>query len=147
MSPELRIGDAERDAAVEALSEHFAAGRLSKDEFDERTTAAWTARTLGALAPLFADLPAPQAPASPVSTTLGVTRPGSTRSSTRAWRRRVGWFPIPPFPVIALLVVLGVAGVIPWFVVAIGAWLWFITRFRASRHRYWHQPWDRSLRQ
>ena len=34
--PELRIGDAEREAAVTALGEHYAAGRLTKDEYDER---------------------------------------------------------------------------------------------------------------
>ncbi len=31
MSGELRIGDTEREAAVAALSEHFAAGRLNKE--------------------------------------------------------------------------------------------------------------------
>ena len=34
--PELRIGDDEREAAVTALGEHYAAGRLTKDEYDER---------------------------------------------------------------------------------------------------------------
>ncbi len=55
---ELRIGDGERDAAVSALGEHYAQGRLTKDELDERTDAAWTARTAADLRPLFADLPA-----------------------------------------------------------------------------------------
>ena len=37
--PELRIGDAEREAAVTALGEHYAAGRLTKEEYDERADA------------------------------------------------------------------------------------------------------------
>ena len=56
--PQVRIGDAERDQAVTALGEHFVAGRLSKEELDERADAAWAARTSGDLAPLFRDLPA-----------------------------------------------------------------------------------------
>jgi Domain of unknown function (DUF1707) len=146
MSPELRIGDAERDAAVAALSEHFAAGRLSKDEFDERTTTAWTARTLGDVAPLFVDLPAPHPPAS-VSTTPALSRPGSARS-----RRLVGSFPLAPLLVIALVVLLlRLADQTPWFAFAIVVWLWCIGRFHASRHHPWrrsrHHCWHQSLRQ
>lgn len=54
---EQRIGDAERDAAVEALRDHHVAGRLTPEEFDERMSAALAARTRGDLEPLFADLP------------------------------------------------------------------------------------------
>jgi hypothetical protein len=56
-SPELRIGDREREAAVAALGEHYVAGRLTKEELDERTAGAWVARTNSELAPLFVDLP------------------------------------------------------------------------------------------
>lgn len=55
--PELRISDADRDAAVEVLGEHYLAGRLTKDEYDERAARAWAARTASQLRPLFADLP------------------------------------------------------------------------------------------
>ena len=37
--PELRIGDDDREAAVTALGEHYAAGRLTKEEYDERADA------------------------------------------------------------------------------------------------------------
>jgi hypothetical protein len=53
----MRIGDGEREAAVRALGEHYAAGRLDAAEYEERTTAAYAARTAADLAPLFADLP------------------------------------------------------------------------------------------
>ena len=55
--PNLRIGDAQRDAAVEVLRAHFAAGRLSVDEFDDRMGRALSATTAADLEPLFADLP------------------------------------------------------------------------------------------
>lgn len=54
---EPRIGDRERDAAVERLREHHAAGRLDLSEFTDRMTRALEARTESDLAPLFIDLP------------------------------------------------------------------------------------------
>lgn len=53
----LRIGTAEREQAVKALGEHFAQGRLEPDEFEERMTAAYAARTASELDRLFDDLP------------------------------------------------------------------------------------------
>ena len=52
--PEMRLSDADRDEAIVRLSEHYAAGRLDKDEFDERSDAVWTARTDADLAPVWA---------------------------------------------------------------------------------------------
>jgi hypothetical protein len=137
MNPELRIGDAEREAAVAALSEHYAAGRLSKDEFDERTAAALTAPTLSVLAPLFGDLPAPHGPGSTVSTTPATVRPRPGWSPSVSRRRR-GWYPIPILPVIVLLVTLRVAGLIPWIVLPIVAWL-CIGRFHRWHHHSRYQ--------
>ena len=66
----LRVSDADRDAVVSELSEHFQAGRLDQAEFDDRTGRALRARTESDLDPLLADLPRspaaqaePQAPA------------------------------------------------------------------------------------
>jgi TM2 domain-containing membrane protein YozV len=58
--PSLRIGNTEREAAVRELGEHYAAGRLDAAEYEERTSAAYAARTAEDLAPLFADLPREQ---------------------------------------------------------------------------------------
>jgi len=55
----IRIGDTERDQAVSDLGDHFAAGRLSREEFDERADQAMQARFSSDLAPLFVDLPEP----------------------------------------------------------------------------------------
>src|SRR5690349_11511815 len=54
---EQRVGNAERDAAVTALNEHWQAGRLDPAEHERRTTAAYAAVTRADLDALFADLP------------------------------------------------------------------------------------------
>ncbi|SES01030.1 protein of unknown function [Propionibacterium cyclohexanicum] len=53
----MRIGDAERDEAVARLREHYARGRLSASEFEERMGTAMAAHTRSELVPLFRDLP------------------------------------------------------------------------------------------
>jgi hypothetical protein len=55
----LRIGDAERDAAAADLGEHYAAGRLTLDELNERLDAVFSSRTFGQLTRIMADLPGP----------------------------------------------------------------------------------------
>jgi len=57
MTTAIRIGDAEREAAISSLTSHFAEGRLTQVEHDERTTLALNARTGRDLDVLFADLP------------------------------------------------------------------------------------------
>ena len=58
---DIRVSDAERDLVVAELSEHFQAGRLTQDEFDDRSGLALRARTGADLSGLFTDLPT-QAP-------------------------------------------------------------------------------------
>src|SRR3954452_22015635 len=53
----VRIGDAERDEALDKLGDHFAAGRLTREELDERTEQAMGARFDRDLEALFRDLP------------------------------------------------------------------------------------------
>ena len=57
--PPIRIGTAERNAAMKALDEHLEAGRLEVDEYGERSARASVATTAPELAALFDDLPAP----------------------------------------------------------------------------------------
>jgi len=54
---EMRVSDQDRDSAVEQLSEHAAAGRLTLDELEERVSVALAARTRGELGALTRDLP------------------------------------------------------------------------------------------
>lgn len=53
----VRVGDAERDEALDKLGDHFAAGRLTREELDERTGKAMGARFDSDLEALFRDLP------------------------------------------------------------------------------------------
>lgn len=52
----LRASDRDRDLALRILSEAYAEGRLSRDEFDERADAVNATRTLGELPALLVDL-------------------------------------------------------------------------------------------
>jgi hypothetical protein len=75
----IRVSDAERDQAAAELSEHYQAGRLTLEEFDDRSSLALRARTGSDLVALFADLPTtvvpasmtPAGPAGPVPDDLG----------------------------------------------------------------------------
>ncbi|MFC7583365.1 DUF1707 domain-containing protein [Nonomuraea antimicrobica] len=66
---ELRIGDAEREQTMADLREHFAQGRLTHEELDERLDQTLAAKTVRDLAQVTADLPgqrpAYQEPVSP----------------------------------------------------------------------------------
>jgi hypothetical protein len=130
LAPAVRIGDAERERAVTALSDHYGAGRLERAELDVRVEAAYRARTGDELAVLFDDLPDP-AP-------FRRRRPG-LRSYTRAReeRRRVR---VPVFPFVPVLLVLGVLGVVvasegrAFFLLPM-VWIWF-----GFARRSWHPP-------
>ena len=59
----LRASDVDRQAAVERLEKALAEGRITAEEFRQRTEAAYAATTTAALRPLLADLPEQAAPA------------------------------------------------------------------------------------
>src|SRR6516162_7454487 len=58
---DLRASDADRDRVLAMLSEAMSDGRLTPDEHAERVQRAFSARTLGELAELTADLAGPAA--------------------------------------------------------------------------------------
>ena len=67
----VRASDADRDQTVEALAAASAEGRLSLEEYSQRSEAALQARTFGELTSLTADLPArPHSDAAPVPTKI-----------------------------------------------------------------------------
>jgi uncharacterized membrane protein len=57
---DLRIGDAEREQTMAALREHFAQGRLTHEELDERLDRTLAAKTGRDLTQVTADLPGHQ---------------------------------------------------------------------------------------
>ncbi|MFE9582350.1 DUF1707 domain-containing protein [Nocardia sp. NPDC006044] len=102
--PDIRIGTAEREAAMQRLSDHFAAGRLSVAEFDERSAVVAAAVTRGDITPVFADLPDPLVKAAAVP-----AKPESGFLSE--WPERV-------------MAVIPILAVILFFLT--GSWLWFL---------------------
>jgi Domain of unknown function (DUF1707) len=59
MDERMRISDADREQVTARLREHYAEGRLTSEELDERITAALNAKTFGDLRRIMADLPEP----------------------------------------------------------------------------------------
>lgn len=55
----MRASDPDRESAAELLREAYVAGRLSREELDERAAAVYSATTWGELRDLTADLPPP----------------------------------------------------------------------------------------
>ncbi|HEX4829562.1 MAG TPA: DUF1707 domain-containing protein [Trebonia sp.] len=53
----IRVSDAEREALAAELREHYAAGRLTREELDDRIDRAFAARTQGDLDAVRRDLP------------------------------------------------------------------------------------------
>ena len=133
----IRASDADRDRVTAQLRDHFAAGRITTDELDERLSAALHAKTFGDLRRIMADLPGP-VPA----INHAVSRPLRT-SPAWAVRRRP---PFPPLILVALLAALLVPGtgwVLAAFVNVILV-LWLVTfvigafAFGRSQRRWHH---------
>jgi len=59
MDDRIRVSDADRDHVTARLRDHFAEGRLTPVELDERISAALNATTFGDLRRVMADLPGP----------------------------------------------------------------------------------------
>lgn len=123
----LRIGDAERDAAIAALTRHFTEGRLTQAEHEERAGLALAARTGADLRRLFADLP---------------------RLPERVPARPATHLVVQPI-IATLAVVLGIlmlVNLVPVFVLI--AFAFFATRIALGvwtrpRRRSWHSgPWQ-----
>ena len=105
-TPPMRIGTKERTAAMKALDQHLADGRLSAEEYGERSAVASTATTADELRALFTDLPEPHPdlpgtrPAPPPAVAAGgeVARP--QRGFLEDWGPRL--VAISPFVAVAL---------------------------------------------
>jgi hypothetical protein len=94
--PDLRIGDAEREAAAASLREHYAQGRLTLDEFNERLDAVFKATTQSQLGLITRDLPHATTPSAPlpVTTVHGGGRERARQEWSRGRRPRLGPFPL-----------------------------------------------------
>lgn len=58
-NPDSLVDDSERESLAERLSDAYTDGRLPQDDYMDALDAVYRARTLGELAPVVANLPAP----------------------------------------------------------------------------------------
>lgn len=98
MDDSIRVSDADRDRVNAQLRDHFAAGRITSGELDERLSAALNAKTFGDLRRIMADLPGP------VPALHDAVPPPLRATPTWAIRRRSPAF--PPLILLALLAAL-----------------------------------------
>jgi len=82
MDDSIRVSDTDRDRVTAQLRDHFAAGRITPGELDERLSAALNAKTFGDLRRIMADLPGP------VPAPLGAAPPPLPATPAWAVRRR-----------------------------------------------------------
>jgi Domain of unknown function (DUF1707) len=115
---DLRIGDADREAAAESLREHYAQGRLTLEEFNQRLDAVFKATTQSQLNLLMRDLPHAARPSAP----LPVTGAGRERAredyqggcGAHGRRARLGMFPVIIAAFVAWLVLFDLHLAFPW---------------------------------
>jgi hypothetical protein len=136
----IRVSDADRERVTARLREHFAEGRLTREELDERITAALNAKTFGDLRPVMADLPEP----APVLAQAGPL-PRAHRPGPLYVRRGPRLFPLG---MLALLVAVLVPGAGFAFLVLLQIFLSFALlagvvalfaahRFRRRMRQHW----------
>jgi len=124
----LRASDADRDAVVAELSQHFQAGRLDPAELDDRAGHALRARVRGDLDALLADLPRAAAAAPPAS---GRARPLPARPL------------VPVLFIVALLAAALTAGALGagwhhgWGAGVVWWPVWWLIPFLAVRLLWW----------
>jgi Domain of unknown function (DUF1707) len=87
---DLRIGDSDREAGAASLREHYAQGRLSLTEFNQRLDAIFAATTQGQLEHVTRDLPHVRTPAVPLPVTTG-TRGGANQRGGRRGSHDGSW--------------------------------------------------------
>lgn len=140
MDDRIRISDADRERVTARLREHFAEGRLTSDELDERITAALAAKTYGDLRRVMADLP----DSSPVPPHVKQPPPWAYRPGFVAWRGP-RLLPLAIVLLIAALVIPGAGWVfiaflkvmlVVWLVMCI-AGIFAAARFKRRMHRHW----------
>jgi len=144
MDDSIRVSDADRDRVTAQLRDHFAAGRITPGELDQRLSAALNAKTFGDLRRITADLPGP------VPAPRGAAPPPLRAAPAWAVRRRP---PFPPLILLALLAALLIPGT-GWLLAAfvnvillfwvmtfvVGAFAFGRSRRRWHHHGGWQRP-------
>jgi hypothetical protein len=140
MDDRIRVSDTDRDRVTARLRDHFAEGRLTPGEMDERISAALSARTFGDLRRVMADLPGP-VPVPPAE----AQRPQWAGPPWMARRRGPRLLPLALLALLAALLIPGGGWILFAFIKLI-LMFWLVTclagifaagRFRRRMYRHW----------
>jgi hypothetical protein len=139
MDDRIRVSDADRERVAARLREHFAQGRLSSEELDERISATLGAKTFGDLRRVLADLP------EPALVPPQVSRPVPWAARPAVFGRGPRIFPLALLALIAALAIPGAGWVffgflqlvLLFWLVACVAGIFAAARFRRHWRRHW----------
>jgi hypothetical protein len=140
VSSDLRLSDAERQRAADALGEHYAAGRLDVAEHAERLDRVMAAKTYAELPAIFADLPGGSPVASPgVAWSPRMVTPADRSARFPAPPHRRG--PLPGLWIVLLVLAVGIVLTQHFWLVLVALGAWFVLgrgrrRSCAGRPRY-----------
>lgn len=154
MYDNMRVSDADRERVAGRLREHFAEGRLTSDELDERLSAALRAKTVGDLRAVMADLPEP-VPAGMGAGQVPPPGPQGWQGPPPQWGAR-GYYRRGPrlLPIVLLLIFAGLVlpgvgwGLFALLKIVLVFWLVsvligvFTARRVRSRSRRWQSGYD-----
>ena len=141
MDDRIRISDADRERIAARLRDHYAEGRLSSEELEERITATFNAKTFGDLGGVMADLPDPEL-APPVQAR---PMPPLGMPPRIVVHRGPRLLPLLLFAFIIAVALPG-AGFVAFTFLKIALLIWLVTcvlgvvtatRFRRHARRYW----------
>jgi hypothetical protein len=146
MDDRIRISDADRERVGARLREHYAEGRLSSEELEERITATFSAKTIGDLRGVMADLPEPEL-APPLQAR---PMPPLGMPPRVVVHRGPRLLPLLLFALIFAAVLHG-AGFVAFAFLQVALLIWLVTcvlgivaatRFRRHARRYWQAGHD-----
>jgi hypothetical protein len=151
MYDNIRIGDADRESVTSRLREHYAEGRLTAEELDERISATLNAKTFGDLRPIMADLPEPAQPG-PIGPQPG-PMPPPYPGPVYGYRRGPRFLPVALFLLFFVLALSGGAFglvrfvLLAWLILCV-AGIFSAARFRRRNRRHPQSgqgdPWNRN---
>jgi len=146
MDDSIRVSDADRDRVSAQLRDHFAAGRITTGELDERLSAALNAKTFGDLRRIMADLPGP------VPALADAAPPALRATPTWVVRRRPSFPPLILLALLAALLIPPIGWMLATFVINVILLVWLMTFAAAAfasgrrRQRHRHGDWQRPRR-
>jgi hypothetical protein len=140
MNDRIRVSDADRERVAARLREHYAEGRLSSEDLEERISTTLGAKTFGDLRHVMADLPEP----AQVPPYARQAPPWAPRRRA-AYRRGPRLWPLALFALIAALVIPGAGWlflaffkiILLFWLVACVAGIFAVARFRRHVRRHW----------